>query len=70
MGWYPVSLIGWIFTGVHTGLAAVVVHGFWNIDPTAPEIEFYYGTTYMYALLVVILLAAKFYKRKIFYART
>lgn len=69
MHWYAVSFLGWMVTTIHSALTVFVLHGLWSLDPSTPEIEFFYGTAPVYVLLIVILLYARFKKVAIFKAK-
>ena len=65
-GWYSVSLIGWFVTLVHLLLSFTIVLGVWKLDPASPEVEFFYGAFYIEVLVFLILLYARFTKKKLF----
>ncbi len=67
--WYPVSIIGWFFTTLYSTLTAFIVHGLWVFDIDTPEFEFLNGAVYMYLILLLIFLFARFFKQKIFHAK-
>jgi hypothetical protein len=67
--WYSVSLVGWIVTGVHSVLTACVVWGLWRFDAQTQEIEFFRGATYMYMVLVTVLLYAWHKNIQLFHAK-
>lgn len=67
--WYSVSPLGWFVTIAHIILTVYTVRGLWVYDASSIEIEFFKGTTLIYAVLLTVLLYAYFTKKKLFPAK-